>query len=312
MSLHNIAPVLVPTASNAISSLIKSTRLRYSSEAINWLVFLWKQPLQRPRIKRRILLMAGEDNISAGVIERVSEWYASPRRASIEAAATEVLRICATPNWYAQPDGRQYMYAWRVAELFSPPDFRRESLEGLIEVMGRAVKQRDLMRGLAAFYAVYERKDFRPQQLARHLLEWASESGNPQAMRLAQVFDRHAQTLWTDSNISGQAYYSLLHGEFGDQGDVPDISPETASQAIQNATERLQTPIDVPAYALDGIHTRSGSDARFSGVVRHMAAACRAYEHYGRLDPRDTWLPEFFDAPVIGTSGDQQTTSYLG
>ncbi len=307
MILH---PALVPTPSDAISALIKTTRLRLPSDAIDWFMYLWKIPKERPRVKRRILLMSGEDNVSFGVIERVGEWYGSSQRASMEAAATEVLRICQTQNWWAQRDGREYLYAWRIAEI-SPPDFRSISLAGLIEVMGRAVKQRDLLRGLAAFYAVYERKDFRPQQLARHLLEWASESGNPQAMRLAQVFSRHAQTLWTDSNISGQAYYSLLHGEFGEQGVPPEISPEIVVQSIQNSIERLQTPIEAPSFALDGIHTRSGKDARFSGVVRHMAAACKAYEHFGRLHPSDEWLPSFYDVPpvpVIGISGERQTT----
>ncbi len=307
MDIHTTA--IAPTPSEAISAFIKSVRLRRPTDSITWFTYLWVQPKEKPRIKRRCLLIAGEDNISVGVTEKVSDWFGGPRRNSIEAAATEVLRICQTPNWYAQPDGRDYIYAWRIAEL-SPPDFRRVTLDGLFEVMHSAVKQRDLIPGLAAFNAAYGRRDFRPQLLAKHLLAWASESGNQQAIRLAQVFDRHASTLWLDNNISGQAYYTLIHGGWGEQG-VPEVCPETVVQFIQDSIERLQqTPIEAPAYALDGVHTRSGKDSRFAGVVKHMAASCRAYEHFGRLEPTDQWLPEFYDVPVIGISGERQTTSH--
>ncbi len=272
---------------------------------MNWLVFLWQQPKEKHRIKRRILLCSGEDNISVGVTEKVSEWFGSPGRKSFEAAATELLRICSTPNWWAQPDGREYIYNWRIAEL-SSPDFRGITLNALFQIMGSAIENRDLVRGLAAFNAAYERQDFRSQLLAEHLLSWAGESGNQQARRLAQVFYRHASTLWLDSNISGQAYYSLVHGAFGEQ-HVPEISVEAVSRSIQNSIERLQTPIETPSFARDGIHTRCGRDSRFAGVVRHMSAACRAYEHFGRLEPGDQWLPEFYDPPVIGIPGERQT-----
>lgn len=286
-----------PTPSDAISAFIKSVRLRYPTESIKWLTYLWQQPKERPRVQRRILLISGEDNISVGVTEMVSDWYGSPSRKSIEAAATEVLRIIETKNWYAQPDGREYIYSWRIAEL-SPPDFSGASLNDLFEIMGKAVKDHDLIRGLAAFNAAYERRDFRAQHLASHLMEWARESGNQQANRLAHVFSKNASTLWTDGNISGQAYYALIHGEFGEQR-VPEINSETATQLIDQAIEKLQGPIEAPSYARDGIHTKSGSEKRFSGVVRHMAAASRAFEHFGRLDPSDQWLPEFYDAPTI-------------
>ncbi len=300
----------VPTPSEAISAFIKTVRLRHSGDAVNWFTYLWLQPKQKSRIKRRILLCSGEDNISVGVTEKVSEWFGGPGRKSFEAAATEVLRICSTPNWWAQSDGREYIYNWRIAEL-SSPDFRGITLDALFQIMGSAVNNHDLVRGLSAFNAAYERPDFRSQLLAEHLLRWTGESGNQQARRLAQVFYRHAATLWLDSNISGQAYYSLVHGKFGEQ-HVPEISVEAVSQSIQNSIERLQTPIETPAFARDGIHTRSGRDSRFAGVVRHMSAACKAYEHYGRLDPSDEWLRAFYDQPIIAPSGDKQITSYLG
>lgn len=29
------------------------------------------------------------------------------------------------------------------------------------------------------------------------------------------------------------------------------------------------------------------------GMLPEMYAVCRAFEHYGKVDPNDEWLPEF-------------------
>lgn len=283
-----------PTASDAISALIKSVRLRDTLEAVFWLVYLWQIPKERPRVKRRVLLLSGEDNIAVGVMECVANWYDSPNRRLLESAATEVVRICATQNWWAQPDGRNYIYAWRMAELH-PQKFTVASLDDLFEIMRAAVKDQELLTGLAAFTALYRRRDFRAQTFAELLVELAYTSHHQQAKNLANVSHRMSSTLWTDGNISGQCYYALLWGEFGNQ-DVPEANPELAVQLIEKAQERLKYGvIAVPNFAQDGIHTRGGADKRFAGVVKSMAGCCRAFEHFGRLSPDDVWLPEFMD-----------------
>lgn len=285
-----------PTASDAISALIKSVRLRDSPEAVFWLVYLWQIPKERPRVKRRVLLTSAEDNISVGVMECVADWYDSPNRRLLESAATEVVRICATQNWYAQPDGRNYIYAWRMAELH-PQKFTGATLDDLFGIMRGAVKDQKLLTGLAAFTALYRRRDFRAQPFAELLVELAYTSPHHQAKKLAQVYNRMAPTLWTDGNVSGQCYYALMRGEFGNQ-DVPEADPELAAQLIEQARNRLKDgAITVPAYARDGIHTRGGADKRFAGVVKSMVGCCGAYEHYGRLSPEDVWLPEFMEVP---------------
>jgi hypothetical protein len=48
-----------------------------------------------------------------------------------------------------------------------------------------------------------------------------------------------ASTLWTDANMSGQCYYTLLRGAFGNQ-DVPDANPEQAAQLIEQARKRME------------------------------------------------------------------------
>ena len=172
--------------------------------------------------------------------------------------------------------------------------FTGDTLDGLFDILREAVKDRELLTGLAAFNAIYKRRDFRPHPFAELLVELAYTSTHQQAKRLAQVYHRMAGALWTDGNISGQCVYALMCGEFGNQ-EVPEANPEMAVQLIVQAEERLHGAVAVPTFALDGIHTRGGNDRRFAGVVEQMEGCCRAYEYYGRLSPNDVWLPEFLD-----------------
>lgn len=284
----------LPTPKEAVSAFIKSVRLRHTDEAVLWAAYLWQMSKERPRIQRRILLAGGEDNVAMPVMERISDWYGSPNKKSLEAATTEVLRLCATKNWWAQPDGRNYIYAWRRAEI-DPPNFKNLDLAELFQIMETAIAEKTLIRGLAAFNAIYDRRDFRPQMLAPLLMSWSDTYGSQQAQRLARVFERHVGAFWLDNNVSGQSYYALIHGEFGEQG-CPAISTAEVESALAQATERLKARISLPAYAQDGIHTKNGNDRRFAGIVKFMSGSCRAYEHFGRLSPTDEWLPSFTEA----------------
>ena len=284
-----------PTPSDAISAFIKSVRLRDTENAVMWMAYLWQFSKERGRIQRRILLESGEDNLSLDVIESISAWYGSGLRKSLEAATVEVVRLCATKNWWAQPDGRQYIYAWRQAEMVQA-GFTNYSVSELLAVMRDAVVEKSLIRGLSAFNAAYARRDFAPKILAPLLLDWSEWCGGQHAMRLASVFNRHVGTFWTDNNISGQAYYALIHGKFGEQV-CPEVDSEKALSILHYAVERIKAGISVPSHALDGVHTRRGADRRFAGVVKFMSGCCRAFEHYGRLLPEDEWLPSFLDLP---------------
>jgi hypothetical protein len=284
----------LPTPKEAVSAFIKSVRLRYSDEAVLWAAYLWTMSKERPRIQRRILLAGGEDNMSVPVMERISDWYGSPNKKSLEAATTEVLRLCATKNWWGQPDGRQYIYAWRQAEI-DLPNFKNLELAELFQIMHSAIIEKTLIPGLAAFNAVYDRRDFRPKMLATLLMSWANLHGPQQAQRLARVFERHVGAFWLDNNVSGQAYYAMIHGEFGVQQGCQEVSATAVESALAQATQRLKAGISLPEYCQDGIHTKNGNDRRFAGIVKFMSGSCKAYEHYGRLDPRDDWLPSFTD-----------------
>jgi hypothetical protein len=61
---------------------------------------------------------------------------------------------------------------------------------------------------------------------------------------------------------------------------------------IENAKEQWENPPPIPGWGCDGTHS-AGNDERFTGPWYHIHAVCKAFEHYGRVDPSDKWLPEF-------------------
>jgi hypothetical protein len=206
----------------------------------------------------------------------------------LEDAAKEVCRICATPNWWAQPDGHAYIFAWLEAEKLVEP----AAASDLLKLLRRQVEERDSLGALKTFGAAYGSGQLIPERLAGLLGELASRSGSIQAMKLAALYRANLRSLGMDSNVSGQALYAILVGEFGAQV-MPKVDDDKVAELINEARERLAGKPDVPNWALDGIHTGRYRDRRFAGALRMMASCCRAYLQYGRLNPADRWLPEF-------------------
>ncbi len=93
--------------------------------------------------------------------------------------------------------------------------------------------------------------------------------------------------------MSGQCLYTLLVGPIGEPDEF-SVSDSEARQFSAIAKVESRKPLSVPTWALDGMHCE-GSDPRFAGSLPHMAAACNAFQHYGRLSPQDTWLDEFYE-----------------
>jgi hypothetical protein len=255
------------------------------------LAYLWRIPQYRGRVQRRVLIAAVEDNLSVGVIERVAVWYSGPSRAVFDAAAQEIYRICATRNWWAQPDGHAYIFAWRDAERDPAPKPGAFLPERLI----RDVAARDVRAALQTFSAIYGAgRRVNPREISELLTYIASRSGSEQATRLAGIYQSNGSAFGMDANLSGQALFAALVGQFGDQA-IPDGPMNEVDGFLQVARERLEKPLQVENWALDGIHTGRRKDSRFAGVTRMMAACCRAFAHYGRLIPEDRWLSGFWE-----------------
>jgi SWIM zinc finger len=234
--------------SEALSAFIKSIRLRRIGDALVWLLYLWRVPQFQTRIQRRILIAAAEDNLSVGVIESAAGWYHSIARLDFEDAVREVCRICATANWWAQPTGHAYIFAWLKAEKLADP----EPGSDFLSLLKERVQQRDVLGALKTFGALYASGQLVPKRLADVLQELAFRSGCVQAVRLAELYQANLRPLGMDANVSGQALYAALIGEFGDQG-VPTVDNDKVLELIDEARQRLTGKPEIPNWALDGI-----------------------------------------------------------
>jgi hypothetical protein len=272
------------TASEHLSALVKTIRLRMPVAAVAHLATLWRGKTTRARAQRRLLISAAEDNLSVPVMRRVVHWFDGRQRDDLNAAAAEVARLCSTPNWYANEAGREYIRSWRSAERGAHILWGRSecSLHG---VMSHAVRDGRAPAAMQAFMALTSLERFDPIPLAALLVRLALERGSDGALQVAELYADHCRTLWRDGNFSGLALYMLCSGEVGPQIDpeVPHAVQLTA-QALQLANDGLR----VPDWCKDGIHT-TGCDPRFSGTLERMAAVCDAFETFGSLSPDEPW-----------------------
>jgi hypothetical protein len=84
--------------------------------------------------------------------------------------------------------------------------------------------------------------------------------------------------------------------------DIQPVPDDEVTELLDRATEKWKNPRPIPGWCCDGTHS-AGNDVRFMGMLQQMYAVCRAYEHYGRVNPDDEWLPEFqcYDGLIIET-----------
>jgi hypothetical protein len=217
-------------------------------------------------------------------MNRVSDWFSQEQQEVVH-AIREALRICSTLNWYATPSGRAYISSWWKVENEINP-YSGKSQETLQAIIENAVCSQTAHQAFQAFNAIVSDRGHSRQSLAAHLRALAIQNENDSAVRLADIQIEHLRALWWDSNFLGQCLYTILAGPIGPQSDPEPDENQILVLAAQVAAQT--TPPKVPAWCLDGIHV-AGVDPRFSGSIKHMAAACIAYERFGRLDPDDIW-----------------------
>jgi hypothetical protein len=255
--------------------------------AVAYLGYLWGISAEaQVRVRRRILICSAEDNTSVAVIARVSDWF-NDQRLSLRDAVREVLRISST-NWYETPDGRTYIRSWWSAEASVNP-YIGSAQDKLLDIMYQAVRSDSTLSALHAFNALLSLRNYNRQMLGERLLRLAMEDGNECAVQLSKLYLNNTKALWRDANVTGQCLYTLLFGPIGPQSDPQPDERHVARLAAQ-ANAQATVPA-VPNWCLDGIHV-AGADPRFSGSLRHMTAACAAYERFGRLTPDDAWDSE--------------------
>jgi hypothetical protein len=285
-----------PNTPLIISAFIKSIRLRRTEDAIGWLRNLWSFPSLRHRVTRRILISSGEDSMSPELVAVVARWFGGPHRYSYRHAASEVCRICATPSWWALPEGHRMMFAWLRAETIAER-LSVSSMDSGLAVLGRAVQMGSLLGGLGIFTRLSVLPDFTNLRLVEDLSSHVEQTNDSRATNLFDCWRGLSPVLGRDTNISGMLLFMLLGGELP-RIAVPSIDPSSV-QLTANCLGPEWGAREPPSWANDGIHAQGDGpqDPRFAGVLRNFIAMANAYAHYGRLSPDDAWLPEFFRLP---------------
>ena len=276
--------------------MVKSIRLRRVEDAIYWLVYLnsFKEPQSRFRTARRILIGSAEDGHSIAVMERVvaSHKRMSRTDTSLAELASEVIRICKVPNWWS-PDsgGHDYIYHGLLGERRLYQSRMHQTPETLMKMLTEAIAERDKAKALSAVLG-FSACRFGTTRQAEFLLECARKAEHKNAARLATIHLNARGALSSDNNFICQAAWMLAGGESPVADEVPSLNRTEVIEQLRAARERWKKPEPIPQWCCDGVHS-AGNDVRFMGTWHHMFAVCKAFQHYGRVDPDDEWLPEF-------------------
>ena len=230
----------------------------------------------------------------------------SKAEAGLEELAAEVLRICKVPNWWhPSTGGHDYIYSGMLAHrklAYLSGTITTESHSRLIE---QGIEEKAKATALAGVMGLSEIRMGASKQ-AELVLALAKRNGHDLAERLAQVHLRARSALSSDNNFLCQAAWMLAGGNSPVADVLHPVSSTEVSELIDKARERWKDPKPIPGWCCDGVHS-AGNDVRFMGTWEHMNAVCRAFSHYGRVDPEDEWLPEFqsYDGLVIQTAGEE-------
>jgi hypothetical protein len=283
----------------ALSAIVKSIRLRHTEDSVAFLLFLHQRfPFAWFRVSRRILIGAAEDGLCVPTQRRSSDWFSTGWRheAPVIEAVREIARICRTPNWWAQPQnaGHDYVFSWdRAEKIAAASDFphRAQTFPEQLTQLEQEIASHRPARAIAILCSFDKKRGFKPALLGKFLQLLAERQGNLLAYEVAEIYLRQLRALSADTNFVGQAIYRLACGELGMQEEV-EVSDQECLALLEAGRKRLSELKAIPGYLLDGIHS-PGKDRRFSGMSSDMAAACRVFTYFGRLDPADKWLTSF-------------------
>lgn len=290
-------PSMRPTFSQALSGFVKSLRLRRVRDALYWLVYLDSipDPTSRTRLARRLLIGSAEDGHSIEVMEEVARKYTilARKQTDILHLAAEALRICKMPNWWhPSSGGSDYIYKGLLAERFLLHFPGHHTLENMTRLIEDGIAKQDGVSALAGVFGL-EHAGLTASRQAALLGATAVKSGHALAQRLVQVHLNTRTPLSSDNNFLCQAVWMMCGGHSPVAEQSEPVFASEVFEHLEQARERWKHPKPIPRWCCDGLHS-AGDDVRFMGVWFHMHAACMAYQHYGRLDPEDAWLPEFY------------------
>jgi hypothetical protein len=311
--LRPFTPSVHPTFSQALSGLVKSIRIRRVGEAVYWLLYLdgFKEKQYWFRTARRLLIGSAEDGMSIRVMEQLSDSFRtiSKPQADLRYLVSEAIRICRLPNWWTpETEGQDYLYHSLVGQRqwwYKRWDHRLKTLEheiaGAIDCQDKAMA----LGGVMAYASLQKSEQVGATKQAEFLLHLAEERAHDLAIRLCRIHLSHRSALSADNNFLSQAAWYLAGGQSPVAEKLELVTVEECNAALEKARRACKKPHRIPTWACDGIHC-AGNDTRFAGMLPEMYAVCRAYQHYGRVDPDDLWLPQFrcLDGLIIETENE--------
>jgi hypothetical protein len=310
LRLKPFTPTTHPTFSQALSGLVKSIRIRRVEDAVYWLVYLdtFKGAQYRFRTARRLLIGSAEDGHSIAVMEKVGEnfWKLSKPQADLIDLVAEAIRIWKLPNWW-HPDsgGPDYIYQSLIGQRawwYKAWDRSVGTVQNEIE---KAIDEKNRAMAIGAVMAFTDvQQTFGATKQAEFLLQQAGRIGHDLAARLCKVHLSARSALSGDNNFLCQAAWMMAGGESPVAETCLSVNTDECHELLDKANDRWQNPEPIPRWCCDGVHC-AGDDPRFMGMLPEMWAVCRAFQHYGRVDPDDVWLPEFrcYDGLMIDWSG---------
>jgi hypothetical protein len=301
LAIHRLRPFTRtshPTFSQALSGLVKSIRVRRLEDAVYWLLYLdnFEGRQHRFRTARRLLIGSAEDGHSIAVMENVSARFRKTSKCGTELSelVADAVSICNLPNWWHPASGGpDYIYqslvgqrAWWYKEWDYTAETLRKQIQAAIDDRNKALA----VGGVIAFADVQE--TFGTTKQAEFLLQLAESMGQELAVRLCQVHLTAKSALSGDNNFLCQAAWLLAGGVSPVADTFVPATAESCADLLRRARDRWRNPEPIPRWCLDGVHS-AGDDPRFMVCLPEMWAVCRAFQHYGRVDPNDHWLPEF-------------------
>jgi hypothetical protein len=306
--LRPFTPTTHPTFSQALSGLVKSIRIRRAEDTVYWLLYLdsFKAPQYRFRTARRLLIGSAEDGHSIAVMEKVADgfWKLSKPQCELIKLVAEAVRICMLPNWWhPESEGQDYIYQSLVGQrawLYKRWDHKLATLQREIQ---KAIEQKNRAMAIGGVMAFSDLEEtFGASKQAEFLLKQAENMGNDLAARLCKIHLSAKSALSGDNNFLCQAAWMMAGGVSPIAESSEPVTTEECHELLDRAKEKWKNPQPIPRFCCDGIHS-AGDDPRFAGMLPEMWGVCMAFQHYGRLDPNDVWLPEFkcYDGLVIET-----------
>ncbi len=294
--LKPFTPSTHPTFSQALSGLVKSLRIRRVEDAVYWLMYLdtFPEAQHRFRTARRLLIGSAEDGHSVAVMERVSSVFRalSKPSADLSLLVAEAIRICKLPNWWdPRTGGPDYLYSSLVGQRYMIYSSTERSLTAMTRLIEQAIDEQNTALAMAGVQGLVEANVTSSVQ-AELLKSLAQQTQHALAERLVDVHLKAKTPLSGDNNFISQALWMMAGGVSPIAEAAVAVSEQEVQEMLESARERWKNPSPIPTWCCDGVHC-AGNDLRFAGMLPLMFAVCLAYEHYGRVDPQDKWLPQF-------------------